>query len=82
MPLLSAFWRIINSKERLVVSLGMCLMAWSAYDDETALCNFGDFGCFVRMRRKSNKSDFSEFSGYRFLKAKTFGMYPLVMNQS
>ena len=52
MPLLLAFWRIINRKARLVVSLGMRLMALSAYDDETALCNFGDFGRFVRMRRK------------------------------
>ena len=52
MPLLSAFWRSINRKARVVVSLGMHLMAWSADDDETDLCNFGDFGSFVRMRRK------------------------------
>ena len=29
------------------------------------------------MRRKENKSDSSGFSGYRFSKANTFGMYPL-----
>ena len=33
MPLLSAFWKSINRKARVVVSLGMCLMAWSADDD-------------------------------------------------
>ena len=52
MPLLLAFWIIIDRKARLVVSLGMRLMAWSADDDETALCNFGDFGRFIWMRRK------------------------------
>ena len=52
MPLLSAFWRSINRKARVVVSLRMRLMAWSADDDETALYNFGDFGRFIRMRRK------------------------------
>ena len=77
MPLLLAFWRSINSKARVLVSEGVPLMAWTADDEETALCNFGDFGRFVRMRRKQNKSDFLGFSGYGFLKAKTFGMYPL-----
>ena len=52
MLLMSAFWRSINRKARVVVSLGMRLMVWSADDDETAFCNFGDFGRFVRMRRK------------------------------
>ena len=52
MPLLSAFWRIINREARLVVSLGMRLMAWIADDDETSLCNFDDFGRFIRMKRK------------------------------
>ena len=52
MLLLSAFWRSINRKVRVVGSLGMRLMSWSADDDETALCNFGDFGRFVRMRRE------------------------------
>ena len=37
MPLLSESWRIINRKARLVMSVGMCLMAWRADDDETAL---------------------------------------------
>ena len=59
------------------MSLGMRFMAWSTDDDKTALCNFGDFGRFVRMRRKQNKSDFLGFNGYGFLKAKTFGMYSL-----
>ena len=66
MPLLSAFWRIINRKARVVVSLGMRLMAWSADDDETALCNFGDFGRFVRMRRKYKKSDSQDLVGTGF----------------
>ena len=52
MPLLSAFWRSINRKVRVEVSLGMRLMAWSAYDDETVFWNFGDFGRFVEMRKK------------------------------
>ena len=39
-------------KAMVVVSLEMRLMAWSADDDEAALYNFGDFGRFVRMRRK------------------------------
>ena len=52
MPLLSAFWRSIKRKATIVVSLGMRWMAWISDDDETALCNFGDFGRFVRMRRK------------------------------
>ena len=52
MPLLLAFWISINTKARVVVAPGMRLMAWSAVDDETALCNFGNFGRFVRMRRK------------------------------
>ena len=52
MPLLSAFLRSINGKARVVVSLGMRLMAWSADDDATALCNFVDFGRFIWMRRK------------------------------
>ena len=82
MPLLSAFWRIFNREARLVVYLGIRLMAWSADDDETALCNFSNFGRFVRMRRKKNKSNFSGFSGYGFLKSKTFGMYPLLQQQS
>ena len=46
MPLLSAFWRSINKKARVVVSLRMRLMAWSIDDDETALYNFGDFSSF------------------------------------
>ena len=52
MPILLAFWRSINRKVRVVVYLRMRFMAWSADDDETDLCNFGDFGRFVRMRRK------------------------------
>ena len=52
MPLLSAFWSSIHRKVRVVVSMGMRLMAWSADDDEIALYNFGNFGRFVRMRRK------------------------------
>ena len=52
MPLLSSFLRSINRKSRGGVPLGMHLMAWSADDDETAHCNFGDFGRFVRMRKK------------------------------
>ena len=52
MPLLSTFWRSINRKARVVVSLGMRLMARSTDDDETTLYNFGDFGRFIRMRRK------------------------------
>ena len=59
------------------MSLGMRWMAWIADYDETALWNFGNFGRFVRMRRKKNKSDSLGFSGYGFLKEKTFGMYPL-----
>ena len=78
MPLLSAFWRSINRKARVVVSLEMFLIAWSADDDETALCNFGNFGRFIRMRRKINKSNFSGFSGYGFLKVKTFDIYPIL----
>ena len=78
MPLVSAFLRIIKKKARVVVSLGMHWMAWISDDDETALWNFGDFGRFVRMRRKLNKSDSSGFSGYGFLKANTFGIYPLL----
>ena len=49
MPLMLDFWRSIKRKARVVVSLGMCWMAWISDDDETALWNFGDFGCFVRM---------------------------------
>ena len=56
-------------------------MAWSSDDDETALWNFGDFCRFVRMKRKLNKSNSSEFSGYRFLKANTVGMDPLATAQ-
>ena len=71
MPLLSSFWRSINRKARVVVSEWMRLMTWTADDEETALCNFGDFGRFLQIR------SFSGFSGYGFFKAKTFGMYPL-----
>ena len=52
MPLLSGFRRSIKSKVTVVVSLRMLWMAWSYDDYETALWNFGEFGRFVRMRRK------------------------------
>ena len=52
MLLTSDFCRNIKRKARFVVSLGMHWMEWRSYDDETDLWNFGDFGHFVRMRRK------------------------------
>ena len=66
MPLLSAFWKSINRKARFVVPLGMRLMSWSGDDGETALCNFGNFGRFVWIRKSKINLIFRDLVGTGF----------------